>query len=84
MTRPRPGADGTLRGLGWDVETVYSSNRGDLLPLGSFGHSGWTGTSLWVDPSTGLFIVILANRVHPDASGAGGGGGGNAAHSSGG
>ncbi|HEV8267150.1 MAG TPA: serine hydrolase domain-containing protein, partial [Thermoanaerobaculia bacterium] len=69
MTRPRPGADGTLRGLGWDVETSYSSNRGDLLPLGSFGHSGWTGTSLWIDPATGLFVVILANRVHPDGSG---------------
>ena len=69
MTRPRFLGDGDLRGLGWDVETSYSSNRGDLLPLGSFGHSGWTGTSIWIDPVTGLYVVLLSNRVHPDGSG---------------
>ena len=45
MTRPRSYGDADLRGLGWDVETHYASNRGDLFPAGSFGHTGWTGTS---------------------------------------
>jgi uncharacterized protein YbbC (DUF1343 family) len=57
------------RGLGWDIDSPYSSNRGELLPPGSFGHTGWTGTSLWIDPTTGIFIVFLSNRVHPDGSG---------------
>jgi uncharacterized protein YbbC (DUF1343 family)/CubicO group peptidase (beta-lactamase class C family) len=69
MTRPRFFGDGDLRALGWDVETSYSSNRGDLFPRGSFGHTGWTGTSLWLDPSTDTFVVFLSNRVHPDGSG---------------
>ncbi|HEX7579206.1 MAG TPA: serine hydrolase, partial [Thermoanaerobaculia bacterium] len=69
MTRPRFFGDGDLRALGWDVETSYSSNRGDLLPRGSFGHTGWTGTSIWIDPATRVFVVLLASRVHPDGSG---------------
>ena len=51
MTTPRVYGDRDLRALGWDVDTAYSSCRGDLFPIGSFGHTGWTGTSLWVDPS---------------------------------
>ena len=47
----------------------FSSNRGELLPLGSFGHTGFTGTSLWIDPATRLFVVFLSNRVHPDGKG---------------
>ncbi len=58
-----------LRGLGWDVDSSFSSVRGDLLPIGSFGHTGWTGTSLWIDPVTGTFVVLLTNRVHPDGTG---------------
>ncbi len=69
MTRPRFFGDGDLRALGWDVETSYSSNRGDLLPRGSFGHTGWTGTSIWIDPATRVFVVLLTSRVHPDGSG---------------
>lgn len=69
MTRPYPFGDRDLRGLGWDVDTHFSSCRGDLFPVGSFGHTGWTGTSLWLDPTTDVFVVILANRVHPDGSG---------------
>ena len=46
------GADPNVRGLGWDIDSAYSSNRGELLPLGSFGHTGFTGTSLWIDPAT--------------------------------
>jgi uncharacterized protein YbbC (DUF1343 family)/CubicO group peptidase (beta-lactamase class C family) len=58
-----------VRGLGWDIDSTYSSNRGDLLPIGSFGHTGFTGTSLWIDPATGMFVVFLSNRVHPDGKG---------------
>ena len=58
-----------LRGLGWDVDSAFSSVRGDLLPIGSFGHTGWTGTSLWIDPVTGTFVILLTNRVHPDGTG---------------
>jgi uncharacterized protein YbbC (DUF1343 family)/CubicO group peptidase (beta-lactamase class C family) len=69
MTRPRPYGDGDLRGLGWDVATSFSSARGDLFPLGSFGHTGWTGTSIWLDPITDTFVILLTNRNHPDESG---------------
>ena len=41
-----------LRGLGWDIDSPYSSNRGELYPIGSYGHTGFTGTSIWIDPST--------------------------------
>src|SRR5262249_21142001 len=60
---------GWTRGLGWDMNTSYSTNRGDLFPLGSFGHTGFTGTSLWIDPATKMFLVFLSNRVHPDGKG---------------
>ena len=58
-----------VRGLGWDIDSGYSSNRGELLPIGSFGHTGFTGTSLWIDPATRMFVVFLSNRVHPDGKG---------------
>ena len=67
--RPRFFGDGNLRGLGWDVGTGFSSNRGDLFPLGSVGHTGWTGTSMWLDPATDTFVILLTNRNHPDESG---------------
>jgi uncharacterized protein YbbC (DUF1343 family) len=54
-----------LRGLGWDLDSPYSSNRGDLFPIGSYGHTGFTGTSLWIDPATESFVILLANGVHP-------------------
>lgn len=63
-----PGA-ANQRGLGWDLDSVYSSNRGELMTAGSFGHTGFTGTSLWLDPRTGLYVVFLSNRVHPDGTG---------------
>ncbi len=70
MTTPAsaPG-ERNVRGLGWDIDSVFSSNRGELLPLGSFGHTGFTGTSMWIDPVTDLFVVFLSNRVHPDGKG---------------
>jgi len=60
---------GLTRTLGWDVNTGYSSNRGDLFPLGSFGHTGFTGTSIWIDPVSQTFVIFLSNRVHPDGKG---------------
>ena len=61
--------DGWTRGLGFDMNTSFSSNRGDLYPLGSFGHTGFTGTSIWIDPVSKSFVVFLSNRVHPDGKG---------------
>jgi uncharacterized protein YbbC (DUF1343 family)/CubicO group peptidase (beta-lactamase class C family) len=64
-----PDREANTRGLGWDIDSAFSSNRGELLPIGSFGHTGFTGTSLWIDPATGLFVIFLSNRVHPDGKG---------------
>jgi len=70
MTRPRAIAEnGSARGLGWDVATSFSTNKGDLFPLGSFGHTGFTGTSMWIDPASDSFVIFLSNRVHPDGKG---------------
>ena len=66
MTRAAADVGGARRGLGWDLDSAYSSNRGELLPVGSFGHTGFTGTSIWVDPLTGVWVIFLSNRVHPD------------------
>jgi uncharacterized protein YbbC (DUF1343 family)/CubicO group peptidase (beta-lactamase class C family) len=60
---------GETRGLGWDINTSFSSNRGELFPLGSFGHTGFTGTSIWIDRVSQTFVVFLSNRVHPDGKG---------------
>lgn len=60
---------GDTRGLGWDINTAFSSNRGELFPLGSFGHTGFTGTSIWIDRVSQTFVVFLSNRVHPDGKG---------------
>jgi uncharacterized protein YbbC (DUF1343 family)/CubicO group peptidase (beta-lactamase class C family) len=70
MTTPASAAaDPNVRGLGWDIDSSFSSNRGELLPIGSFGHTGFTGTSLWIDPLTKMFVVFMSNRVHPDGRG---------------
>ncbi|HSE36227.1 MAG TPA: exo-beta-N-acetylmuramidase NamZ domain-containing protein [Blastocatellia bacterium] len=58
-----------MRGIGWDINTSFSSNRGDLYPVGTFGHTGFTGTSLWLDPASETFVVLLTNRVHPNGKG---------------
>lgn len=57
------------RGFGWDIETSYSSPRGELFPIGSYGHTGWTGPSFWVDPFSETFWIFVNNRVHPDGKG---------------
>lgn len=57
------------RGLGWDIDTGYSGPRGELFPLGSYGHTGWTGTSIWIDPFSKTFVIFLSNRNHPTEKG---------------
>lgn len=67
MVKPEQPAGGkALRGFGWDIDSPYSSNRGTIFPVGSFGHTGFTGTSLWMDPTSDTYVVILANSVHPN------------------
>lgn len=58
------------RCLGWDMQTGFSSNRGKTFSPAAFGHGGFTGTSLWIDPERDLFVLFLSNRVHPDGKGA--------------
>jgi uncharacterized protein YbbC (DUF1343 family) len=66
FTTPESPADQPiLRGLGWDIDSPYSSNRGDLFPIGSFGHTGFTGTSMWMDPVSRSYVILLTNVVHP-------------------
>jgi serine-type D-Ala-D-Ala carboxypeptidase len=69
MTSLWPKASFAGRGLGWDLSSDYSTNRGDLFGPHSYGHTGYTGTSLWIDPDTDTFIIFLTNRVHPDDKG---------------
>jgi uncharacterized protein YbbC (DUF1343 family)/CubicO group peptidase (beta-lactamase class C family) len=70
MTTPQtPPNQMVLRGLGWDLDSPFASNRGELFGVGSFGHTGFTGTSIWIDPVTETDVIILTNRVHPDGKG---------------
>lgn len=69
ITAATPAGMTSVRGLGWDLDTSYSANRGELLPLGSFGHTGFTGTSIWVDPKTRVFVIFMSSRLHPDGTG---------------
>jgi uncharacterized protein YbbC (DUF1343 family)/CubicO group peptidase (beta-lactamase class C family) len=67
FTEPQSPADQpVLRGLGWDIDSSLSGNRGELFPIGSYGHTGFTGTSIWIDPSTRSYVILLANSIHPD------------------
>ncbi|MGA3078469.1 MAG: exo-beta-N-acetylmuramidase NamZ domain-containing protein [Bryobacteraceae bacterium] len=66
FTTPQSPADQpVLRGLGWDIDSPFSGNRGDLFPIGSYGHTGFTGTSIWIDPVSDTYVILLANSVHP-------------------
>jgi uncharacterized protein YbbC (DUF1343 family)/CubicO group peptidase (beta-lactamase class C family) len=66
FTSPQSPADQPiLRGLGWDIDSPYSSNRGELFPIGSYGHTGFTGTSMWLDPFSHSYVILLTNAVHP-------------------
>jgi len=64
-----PGHVRARRGLGWDIDSDFSRPRGDLFPIGSFGHTGFTGVCLWIDPFSQTFWMFLSNRIHPDPSG---------------
>lgn len=57
------------RGLGWDIDSPYASPRGSHFPVGSYGHTGWTGTSVWLDPTSQTFVIFLSNRNHPTEEG---------------
>jgi CubicO group peptidase (beta-lactamase class C family) len=57
-----------LRGFGWDIDTAQSATRGMVFPIGSFGHTGFTGTSLWMDPGSDTYVVLLANSIHTRGS----------------
>ena len=57
-----------LRGFGWDIDTGQSTARGMVFPIGSFGHTGFTGTSLWMDPGSDTYVVLLANSIHTRGS----------------
>lgn len=67
MRTPQSPRGKAARGIGWDIDTPYSSPRGDLFGTASFGHTGYTGPSLWIDPVSHSFVALLTNRVHPKA-----------------
>lgn len=70
MTRPnQPETITAARGLGWDVNSPYASLRGEHYSPSSFGHTGWTGTSVWIDPPSNSFVIFLSNRNHPTEAG---------------
>ncbi len=66
MTDPGTTPAGEKRGLGWDIDTPHSSPRGALFGPGGYGHTGFTGTSLWIDPETSTFVIVLTSRLYPD------------------
>ena len=65
ITPQTPANQAVLRGLGWDIDSQFSSNRGELFPIGSYGHTGFTGTSLWIDPTSQTYVILMTNSVHP-------------------
>lgn len=69
MTEVYPKVTFSGRGLGWDLDSDYSTNGGDIFGHQSYGHTGYTGTSIWIDPETETFVIFLTNRVHPDDKG---------------
>jgi len=70
MTTPQsPPGKGRLRGLGWNLAAPFASNREQLVPVSSFGHLGYTGTLLWIDPVSQTYVIVLSNRVHPHGKG---------------
>jgi CubicO group peptidase (beta-lactamase class C family) len=70
MTIPQsPPGTNRLRGLGWDLDAPFASNTEEIFPVGSYGHLGYTGTALWIDPVTETYIIVLTNRVHPAGGG---------------
>lgn len=69
MTTPQTPPNKTIRGLGWDIESVFTSNYNKLSPIVFYGHKGFTGTAIWIDPVSKIYIIVLTNRVHPYGKG---------------
>lgn len=69
MTSIYPRASFSGRGLGWDLDSPYATAGGDIFGPQPFGHTGYTGTSLWIDPKTETVVILLTNRVHPHDEG---------------
>ncbi len=69
MTVPRYVGGGEVRALGWDLDSALSRNRGEILPRGGFGHTGSSGTSVWIDPATDLAVVFVSNAHYPEEAG---------------
>jgi len=59
----------TQRGLGWDIRSPYSRVFNTAFPAGSFGHTGYTGTAMWIDPASQTYMIILTSRLHPNGKG---------------
>jgi CubicO group peptidase (beta-lactamase class C family) len=64
-----PAGVAAKRGLGWDIDSPYSGPRGSVFPIGSYGHTGWTGPSVWIDSASQTFVIFMCNRNHPDGKG---------------
>jgi uncharacterized protein YbbC (DUF1343 family)/CubicO group peptidase (beta-lactamase class C family) len=64
-TPQQPPWSNEQRAFGWDIDSPFANNRGELFPAGSFGHTGYTGTSMWMDPSSKIYVILLTNSVHP-------------------
>jgi uncharacterized protein YbbC (DUF1343 family)/CubicO group peptidase (beta-lactamase class C family) len=69
MTKKQTPSNGALRGLGWNIYSPFTGKRGIHLPAGFYGHTGYTGTSLWIDAVSKTYVIILTSRVHPDGRG---------------
>lgn len=69
MIEPRYVGNGQTRGIGWDLDSAYSRNRGEIFARGGFGHTGSSGTSVWIDPATDVAIVFASNAHYPDDRG---------------
>jgi uncharacterized protein YbbC (DUF1343 family) len=64
-TPQQPPWSNELRAFGWDIDSPFANNRGELFPAGSFGHTGYTGTTMWMDPASKIYVILLTNAVHP-------------------
>jgi len=69
MTRVQSPTGLPRRGFGWDIDSPYAGPRGEVFPIGSYGHTGWTGTRIWIDPFSKTSVIFLSNRNHPDGKG---------------
>lgn len=65
FTSPQNLVDGSTRAIGWDTRSEDHSMAGNYMSMQAFGHSGFTGTTVWIDPVNDIFVVLLTNRVYP-------------------